>query len=86
MSKSKNICPVCGGHKSVSTTTFTVDFGFGVVVIRHVPAQICEQYSEEWTDDKTAESLEVFINEAKNKRSMVEVTEYIPSNTTKKAS
>jgi hypothetical protein len=34
-------CPICNGYKSESTTTFTVDLDFGVVV-RHVPATICE--------------------------------------------
>ncbi len=34
----KNTCPICGGSKVKGTTTFTVDLGFGVVVVRNVPA------------------------------------------------
>ncbi|MFO7980559.1 MAG: type II toxin-antitoxin system MqsA family antitoxin, partial [Candidatus Aminicenantes bacterium] len=37
------ICPSCGGGLEKGETTFTVDFGSGVVVIRNVPATICTQ-------------------------------------------
>ena len=32
--KSEERCPICHGYKSKSTTTFTVDLKFGMVVIR----------------------------------------------------
>ena len=69
-------CPLCGGHKAIASTTFTVDLGFGVVVVRHVPAHVCDQCGEEWLDDSTSAYLETIVNDAKVKRSMVEVTEY----------
>ncbi len=31
-------CPVCKGTRRRGTTTFTADLGFGVVVVRNVPA------------------------------------------------
>ncbi|MDR4509847.1 MAG: YgiT-type zinc finger protein [Candidatus Brocadiaceae bacterium] len=34
-------CPLCGGKKQAGKTTFTVDLGFGVVVVREVPATVC---------------------------------------------
>lgn len=35
MNKLKSSCPLChGGNKQTGTTTFTVELGFGVVVIR----------------------------------------------------
>ncbi|WP_340103296.1 type II toxin-antitoxin system MqsA family antitoxin [Rhodohalobacter sp. 8-1] len=37
------IFPSCGGRTEKGETTFTVDFGSGVVVIRNVPATICSQ-------------------------------------------
>ncbi len=36
-------CPLCGGNKSEGKTTFTTDLGFGVVVVRDVPATVCAQ-------------------------------------------
>ena len=72
----KDRCPICQGHKVEATTTFTVDLGFGVVVVRHVPATICEQCSTEWIDDENAEKLEQLVNEARLKHSMVEISEF----------
>jgi len=37
-------CPLCGGAKKEGKTTFTVDLGFGVVVVRDVPATVCSQH------------------------------------------
>ena len=36
-------CPLCGGVFIDGTTTFTVELGFGVAVVRDVPARVCEQ-------------------------------------------
>ena len=56
---SNSQCPVChGGQKLPGTTTFTVDLGFGVVVVRGVPAQVCDLCGTDWIDDPTAETLE----------------------------
>lgn len=84
MSKNQNRCPICNGYKVSATTTFTVDLGFGVVVVRHVPATVCEQCSAEWIDDTNAEKLEQIVNDAKQKHSIVEVSEF--SSFTQKAS
>ena len=72
----KGRCPICQGYKVEATTTFTVDLDFGIVVVRHVPATVCEQCSTEWIDDKNAEKLEELINEAKAKHSIVEISEF----------
>ena len=69
-------CPQCNGYKIDSTTTFTVDLGFGVVVVRHVPAVICEQCGAEWIDDENAQKLENMVLEAKQKQAMVEISEF----------
>ena len=69
-------CPFCNGVKVKSTTTFTVDLGFGVVVVRDVPALVCNQCGSDWIDDKTADDLEVVVNNAKKNHAMVEITKY----------
>ena len=84
MIKDNSRCPICKGYKIKSTTTFTVDLNFGVVVVRHVPATVCEQCSAEWIEDADAEKLEQLVNEAKRKHSMVEIAEF--SSFAKKAS
>jgi len=67
-------CPLCGGKKVKGKTTFTADLGFGVVVIRQVPAMVCSQCGAEWMDDKIAEKVENIVNDARLKHHTVEVT------------
>ncbi len=67
-------CPLCGGKKVKGKTTFTADLGFGVVVIRQVPAMVCSQCGAEWMDDKIAGKVESIVNDARQKQLTVEVT------------
>ncbi|WP_295454548.1 type II toxin-antitoxin system MqsA family antitoxin [uncultured Thiodictyon sp.] len=69
-------CPLCGGSRTQGRTTFTAELGFGVVVVRHVPATVCDQCGEEWLDDSVAEALESVIAAARAKHANVEVTEW----------
>ena len=77
--KSKNLCPICGGTKTRGTTTFTVDLGFGVVVVRNVPALVCDQCGADWIADEIAERLEKTVNDARQRHRQVEVTAYMPA-------
>jgi YgiT-type zinc finger domain-containing protein len=69
-------CPFCGGERTAGSTTVTVDLGFGVVVVRHVPAQVCDRCGEAWLDDPVAAVLEEIVSQARAKRSVVDVTEW----------
>jgi YgiT-type zinc finger domain-containing protein len=72
-SNNTSLCPICGGHKTPGTTTYSVDLGTGVVVVRNVQAQICSQCGEEWIDHQTAQKLEAIVEEARAKQRQVEV-------------
>ena len=69
-------CPLCGGKKQPGTTTFTADLGFGVVVIRQVPATVCSQCGADWIADEAAARIETTIENARNKHSLVEVVTF----------
>lgn len=71
-----NHCPLCGGIKQAGDTTFSADLNFGVIVVRHVPAQVCDQCGESWLDDSVAEKLESFVEDARIKHPVVEVAEW----------
>ena len=64
---------VCGAGKRPGTTTFAVDLKFGVVVVREVPALVCEICGEAWIDDPIAEKLEAAIADARRRQAVVEV-------------
>ena len=70
---SSSLCPLCGGKKVAGHTTYSADLGEGVVVVRHVPAEVCEQCGEAWIDPVTAKKLEEVSNEARQKKTQFEV-------------
>jgi YgiT-type zinc finger domain-containing protein len=74
MNTSRVTCPLCGGKKQAGKTTFTVDPGFGVVVVREVPATVCSQCGADWIDDDIAEKLERIVDDARERHNLVEVT------------
>ena len=67
---------MCGGGKEDGHTTFSVDLGDGLVVVRHVPATICNQCGEEWISNETAQQLELVVEEARRRKHQVEVLSF----------
>jgi YgiT-type zinc finger domain-containing protein len=76
MSNNKqHTCPLCGGTMKDDKTTFTVELGEGIIVVRNVDAKVCSLCGYDWVDDKTAEKLEKIVNDARNKHMTVEICE-----------
>jgi YgiT-type zinc finger domain-containing protein len=71
----QHTCPLCGGKMKEGKTTFTVELGEGIVVVRNVDAKVCGLCGYDWIDDKTAEKLENIVNDARNKHMTVEICE-----------
>lgn len=67
------VCPFCKGTLEHGKTTFTVDLGFGVVVVRQVPASVCTQCGADWIDDSEAGKIEDLVNEARKRGAQFEV-------------
>lgn len=74
INKLPDTCPLCGGTKKEGKTTFTVDLGFGVAVVRDVPATVCSQCGADWITDAIAEKLERIVEDARKRHRLVEVT------------
>lgn len=71
--KNADSCPLCGGRKKPGMTTFTADLGFGVVVVRNVPATVCSQCGADWISDEIARRIDALVEEARKKHLEVEV-------------
>jgi len=67
-------CPLCGGTKKEGKTTFTVDLGDGVVVVRDVPATVCSLCGADWIEDAIAGRLVKIVDDARKRHHLVEVT------------
>ena len=66
--------PALRRRKKEGKTTFTVDLGFGVVVVRDVPATVCSQCGADWIEDAISVRLEGIVNEARKRHHLVEVS------------
>ena len=66
-------CGICGGTGAPGATTFTTDLGFGILVIREVPAIVCGQCGETWFQDPIASQLERVVGDARKRQAVVEV-------------
>jgi YgiT-type zinc finger domain-containing protein len=73
MNQRADKCFLCRGEKQPGTTTFTVDLGFGVVVVRDAPALVCSQCGEAWIEDLVAEKLESVVADARRRKAVVQV-------------
>jgi len=73
MGAKNDSCPLCSGTKKPGTTTFTADLGFGVVVVRNVPATVCSQCGADRIADDVAVRIEEVVDDARKKRLQVEV-------------
>lgn len=71
--KAPGVCPLCKGAKKPGRTLSAAELGFGVLVVRNVPASVCSQCGADWIEDAVAGQLERLVAEAKAKRSQVEV-------------
>ena len=76
MSSTKDICPLCGGHKKQGTATFTADMEDTLVVVRNVPATLCALCGNAWLSDEVAANIEIILEEAKKNHRQMEVTQY----------
>ena len=68
-----NSCPICGEVFEKGTIIFTIDYERGVFVVRHVPAQVCNQCGESWIDDETSAYLEDLLQQAQSRQAAVEI-------------
>ena len=64
---------MCGGKIAVGTTTFTVDLKTGVVIVRNVPAFVCNQCGEDWIENHTSAKLETIAERARAENAQLEM-------------
>jgi len=72
----ENLCPICGGEKEASTTSFTIDYKEGLALVRDVPATVCLQCGEEWINDEVASKLEEIVALTKKQNQEILITRF----------
>ena len=59
-------CFMCKGKLADSTTSFMVDLGNCIVIIKNVPAQVCGQCGEASYSNDVARQIEKIVNSVKS--------------------
>jgi YgiT-type zinc finger domain-containing protein len=60
-------CFLCKGKMEKGYTTHTVDVGDkGIIIIKYVPAMICEQCGEVWFEGNVAREIERIVGTIEN--------------------
>lgn len=69
-------CFMCKGDLENKNTTFMVELDNCIIIIKHVPSQVCKQCGEVSYRDDVAKQLEKLINSVKNTITEITVINY----------
>ena len=73
-------CGICKAEMEETTVSYTEDIQQGVIVIRHVPAQVCTECGNTWYSAAVAAELEKIVDKfAASAGSEVSVVNYAKS-------
>lgn len=69
-------CPVCGGSIKGGSTNLPIEMKSGLLYVKQVPADICNQCGESFISDDVAENLEKIVAKAEKQKIEVEIISY----------
>lgn len=69
-------CVLCKGNLTRGKVNHIIDLGNGIIIIKDVPANICNQCGEYYVDTETAIKLEQIVDELKRNRAEVLIINY----------
>ncbi len=67
---------MCKGTLEKKKVNYIVDLGETIIIIKGVPAKVCEQCGEQYFDDKTSENIEAIVNQLKRLPMEVSIVNY----------
>lgn len=70
------MCPMCGGSIKKDHTNLPLEFETGLLYLKNVPAEICNQCGEVFVSDSVAGKLEDIVSKAKKQKVEIEVVSY----------
>lgn len=70
------ICSICGGTIKNGLTNLPIELETGILYIKQIPAEICNQCDEVFIPDEVAEQLEHLVAQARRQKVEIEVISY----------
>ncbi len=71
-----NICPLCGGDFHNDIVIFTANLKPGILIIKDVPAKVCNHCGYESIDYDTTIIIEKIAESSRNKNAEVEILKF----------
>ena len=69
-------CALCKGSLKKGMVNHIIDLGDGIIIIKNVPANVCNQCGEYYVDTKTAIKLEEIVEELRRTKAEVFIINY----------
>ena len=69
-------CALCKGSLKKGMVNHIIDLGDGIIIIKNVPANVCNQCGEYYVDTETAIKLEEIIQELRKNKAEVLIINY----------
>lgn len=69
-------CVLCKANLTKGKVNHIVDLGEGIIIIKNVPANICEQCGEYYLDTNTSLKLESIVEDIKKNKAEVFIVNY----------
>lgn len=69
-------CALCKGSLKKGMVNHIIDLGDGIIIIKNVPANVCNQCGEYYVDTQTAIKLEEIIEELRKNKAEVLIINY----------
>lgn len=69
-------CFLCKGELEKKNTTFMVDLGNCIVIVKNVPSEVCRQCRETYYDDSVMGQLEKIVNSVRDAITEVAIVNY----------
>jgi len=69
-------CFMCKGDLNDEQTTFMVDIGNCIIIIKNVPSQVCGQCGEVSYNNEVTKQLEVIVNSLRSSITEIAVVNY----------
>lgn len=70
-------CFMCKGSLEDKLTTFMIDLGNCIVIVKNVPSQVCKQCGDISYSNEVAAQIEKLVNQVRNAYTEIVITNYI---------
>jgi len=69
-------CFMCKGELTEKNVNYMVDLENTIIIVKGVPAKVCEDCKEQYFDDETSKNIEKIVNRLKDLSTEITIINY----------